>query len=107
MNKTIITALRDTIHYPLKQGFIENTLIERGLNYGDDFNTEVAKSNAYRGAVADCIVGLILSPNVSEGDMNISLTYKDMMLKRANSIYVSIGEEAVDFANKPAVYIEN
>lgn len=107
MWKQIAAALKDEFQYPIKEGFLENKLIERGLDGVSSFTKEVAESDAYRGAVADCIVGLILSPNIAEGDVNISLTYKDMMLKKANSIYVSIGEPPVDFADKPKVFIEN
>ena len=107
MSKTIIAALRDEIQYPIKAGFFENKLIERGLKEGDEFDMEVAKSDSYRGAVADCIVGLILSPNVAEGDIKFDLTSKEMMLKKANSIYQSIGEDPVDAGDKPIVYIES
>ena len=107
MAKTIFSALRDHLNYPLKAGFLENVLIERGLNGKHKFTAAIAKSNAYRGAVADCITGLILSPDMAEGDMRFDLTYKDMMLKKANSIYASIGEGLIDAADKPIVYIES
>jgi hypothetical protein len=41
MAKTIATALCDEFNYPLKKGFIENKLIERGLNGDDEFTYEV------------------------------------------------------------------
>ena len=107
MAKTIITALRDEIRYPIKAGFFENRLIERGLTESDNFDMDVAKSDPYRGAVADCIVGMLLSPDITEGDMRISQTEKGIMLKRANSIYLSIGEDPVDIGDKPCVYIES
>lgn len=107
MAKTIKAALRDEIGYPLKGGFFENKLIERGINGDDDYTSEVAKGDSFRGAVADCIKALILSPNISEGDISISLTDKDRMLRIANSIYASIGEDSIDIADKPIVYIES
>lgn len=107
MGKTILQALLDEIQYPIKTGFFENKLIDRELNPEDDFTIEVARSKSYRGAFADCIVGLILSPNITEGDINFSITYKDMMLKKANSVYQSIGEDPIDVGDKPAVYIED
>lgn len=105
--KTIKTALRDEIQYPISDGFIENKLIERGLDGDESYTMEVAKSHSYRGAVADCLVGLIYSPNISEGDVSFSQTDKDKMLKIANSIYLSIGEQPADSADKPVVHIEN
>ena len=107
MSKTIETALKDEIEYPLKKGLFENVLIKRDLNGSDDFTFEVSKSASYRGAVADCYVKLIMSPNATEGDMSFSQTEKNTMLKIANSIYLSIDEEPVDIADKPIVYIEN
>ena len=107
MAKSIITALRDELQYPIKIGFLENTLIKRELDGNLAFTADMAKDNAYRGAVADCYIALIMSPNIAEGDMQFSLTYKSEMLKIANSIYLSIGEGPADIADKPIVYIEN
>ena len=107
MAKTIFEALRDNFMYSLTKGFFENRLIERGLNETDPFTTDVAKSNAYRGAIADSIKWLIVSPNMSEGDISFSQNEKDKMLKVANSIYAEIGEEPIDAADKPIVYIES
>ena len=53
--KTIKQALIDEIHYPIGSGIIENKMILRGLNADDEFDMEAAKSNAFIGAVADCL----------------------------------------------------
>jgi hypothetical protein len=107
MAKTIFEALRDKIHYPLKKGFFENVLIERGLDGDDQYTQDVAKDKAYRGAVADCYVALVVSPNIVEGGVSIDQTYKENILKIANSIYLSIGEDPADIGDKPMVFIES
>ena len=104
MTKIITTALLDEVHYPIKKGFVENKLIARELSGNEEFNSDVSKSIPFRGAVADCLVGLVLSPNVSEGDISFSQTDKDNMLRIANAIYQSIGEPTV---GEPKVFIEN
>ena len=96
--KTILEALRDEIHYPVRTGYLENRLIVRGLNKdGKDF----------RGCVADCLVGLVTSPNISEGGVSISQSDKTSILKIANSIYTSIGEDEVTDEKEPTVTIVN
>lgn len=103
--KTVRQALIDEIHYPISEGFVENKLLARGLSPEDDMTPESFRSDAFRGAVADCLWSLIEAPSFSEADKSISLGDRDLILKKVNSIYLSIGEEAVDIADKPAVYI--
>lgn len=106
--KTICEALIDEIHYPLGKGCIENILIARGLESDEDFDRDVAKSDSYRGAVADCLRSLLYSVNFSEGDKSVgSLSSEDKkrILCVANSIYTSIGESTIEFEIKPKVYI--
>ena len=103
--KTVRQALIDEIHYPLSEGFIENKLYARGLNPVDEINAGVLVSNEFRGAVADCLWSLIEAPSISESDKSISLGDREIILKKVNSIYESIGEKAVDLADKPKVFI--
>lgn len=103
--KTVRQALIDEIHYPISEGFVENKLLSRGLSPDEGLTIDVLKSNEFKGAVADCLCSLIEAPSFSEADKSISLGDRDLILKRANSIYLSIGEKAVDIADKPAVYI--
>lgn len=107
MSKTIKTALQDEVQYPLKQGVYDNILISRQLNGDDEFSFEVSQSNSYRGAVADCYKRLILSPNITEGDISISYSDRNTMLKLANSIYDQIGEKPLDSFDRPTVTILN
>lgn len=91
--KTIAKALADEIAYPLSEGFIENKLIARGLDGEGEISAETLASNEFRGAVADCLYSLVESPNFSESDISISLADRNLILKKANTIYASIGEE--------------
>lgn len=103
--KTIRQALIDEIHYPVSNGFIDNKLIAREIDGDDVFDADVAKSNDFMGAVADCLYSLISAPNFSEADKSISLGEKELILRKVNSIYNSIGEPSVALQEKPMVYI--
>lgn len=103
--KTIKQALIDEIHYPIGSGIIENKMILRGLKADDEFDIDTAKSKAFIGAVADCLVSLIAAPNFSEADKSFSLSDKALILRKANSLYNSIGEVPVELEEKPMVYI--
>lgn len=96
--KTIRQALIDQIHFPIDysgKGFIENTLIIRGLDGDDEFDAAVAKSNEWKGAVADCLYSIIVAPNFNEADKSVYMYEgeKELILKQANKLYEEIGEE--------------
>lgn len=103
--KTIQQALIDEIHYPIGLGIIENKMILRGLTPEDEFDMGVAKSASFIGAVADCLYSLISAPNFSEADKSFSLSDKNLILRKVNSLYNSIGESSVALDEKPMVYI--
>lgn len=104
--KTVRQALRDEIHYPMPKGFVENKLIERGLDGNAQYTTEIFRSNSYRGALADCLCSLIHAVNFSESDKsvgNLTDEQRRQLLKRANALYEEIGEPTVD-DGEPMVY---
>lgn len=103
--KTVRQALIDEIHYPISEGFVENKLLSRGLDPDEELYADLLVSDGFKGAVADCLWSLIEAPSFSEADKSISLADRDIILRKVNSIYLSIGEKAVDTADKPAVYI--
>lgn len=103
--KTIKQALIDDIHYPCSVGFIENRIVFRGLDAEGEYNQEIAHSKAYIGAIADCLYSLISAPNFAESDKTFSLSNRDLILKKANALYRSIGEDEVEVVEKPMVYI--
>lgn len=102
--RTIAQALKDEIYYPVNAGKIENTLLRRGLDGSCEISAEVLNSPEFNGAVADCLYSLIEAPNFSESDISISLQDRKLILKKANCIYASIGEEEKDI-DEPTVYI--
>lgn len=103
--KTIQQALIDEIHYPLPVGFIENKLTARGLEPEEEFTALVATGKEFVGAVADCLYSLIYAPNFSEADKSFSLGDREIILRKVNSLYNSIGEPSVGLQEKPVVYI--
>lgn len=102
--KTILQALIDEIDYPFPKGKFENKLLARGLNGDDEFTYKVITSNEFKGAVADCLYSLIEAVNFSESDKSVSLPDRDVLLKKMNAIYTSIGEPEKCFG-EPVVYI--
>ena len=79
--KTVLQALRDEVHYPIPVGYIENILIKRELDGTKDVDKPTMDSDAYKGAVADCLYSLV-------GAI--------LILKRANKLYGEIGEPTFD-----------
>ena len=105
--KTVSQALIDEIHYPIGAGFVENVLIARGLSGDVEFSKDIALSESYRGALADCLRSLLFAVNYSEADRSVgslSSDEKRTILLMANSIYKSLGEKEIEI-NKPKVYI--
>lgn len=95
MAKTIQQALIDEVLYPLPIGTVENIMIKRGL-YNGDFTKDVAESEEYIGALADCLYSLITAIDFSEADKSIgrlSDQDKTRILNRANYYYGLLGEE--------------
>ena len=106
--KTVIQALIDEVHYPISYGFVENVCVNRMLNAEEEFAFETASSNAYKGAVADCLYSLIQAINFSESDKSVgtlSDAQRKAILKRVNKLYGEIGEDIVEDASSPKVYI--
>lgn len=104
--KTILQALRDEIHYPVPVGFVENKLIERQLDGDTEYSYDVAQSDKWKGALADCLYSLLQAVTYSESDKSVgALTDEDKkrLLVRINSLYKSIGEETVSLG-QPMVY---
>ncbi len=102
--KTILQALIDEIDYPFPQGKFENKLLARNLNGEDEVTYEVITSKEFKGAVADCLYSLIEAINFSEADKSINLPDRDVILKKMNAIYASIGETD-KCVGEPTVYI--
>ena len=77
------------------------------MNGDDEYNYDVANSNLYKGALADCFRSLLYSVSYSEADKSVSaLSSEDKknVLALANSLYSSIGEATL-VENKPKVHI--
>ena len=93
MNKTVLQAIVDDVHYPVSSGNLGNRLIARGLDGDTEFTQDIANGKEYKGALADCLISLVYAPNFTEGNVTISLSDKDKIINIANNLYGSIGEE--------------
>ncbi len=102
--RTIAQALKDEIYYPVNDGKIDNVLLRRGLDGASEISEEIITSAEFNGAIADCLYSLVEAINFSESDISISLQDKNLILKKANSIYNSIGEPEKNL-DQPTVYI--
>lgn len=99
MNRTVREALRDEVFYPVPEGYVENVIVRRQLNADGVYNTDVEKSTAFKGAVADCLSSLIQAIGFSEADKTIQpLTdeQRRLILKKANTLYGEIGEPLIE-----------
>lgn len=106
--KTIGQALVDEIHIPIPYGFIENACIKRDIDIEADFDRDVAKSDMYKGTLADCLLSLIQAVSISESDKSIGSLSEDQrkaILVQVNRLYNAIGEEEVTLSPQPTVYI--
>lgn len=106
MAKTIQQALIDSVLYPIPVGLVENIMIERGLE-NEEFDSVVAQSSEYIGALADCLYALVTAVSFSESDKSIgNLSDKDkaMILKRANELYDELGEDMKP-TDEPMVFV--
>ena len=106
--KTVGQALADEVHVPIPYGFIENACIKRELSIDDNFDSATAKSDAYKGALADCLYSLIQAVSFSESDKSIGSLSEDQrkaILVQINRLYNAIGEEEVTLSPLPMVYI--
>lgn len=106
--KTIGQALADEVHLPIPYGFIENACIKRDLEIEAEFSGTVARSNKYKGTLADCLLSLIQAVSFSEADKSIGSLSEDQrkaILLQVNRLYISIGEDEVTLTPQPTVYI--
>ena len=98
----------DEVHIPIPYGFVENACIKRDLDIESEFTGDVARSDAYKGTLADCLLSLIQAVSFSEADKSIGSLSEDQrkaILVQVNRLYNSIGEEEVSLTPKPTVYI--
>lgn len=102
--KSIVQYIKDEIHYPVSDGFIENRILSRGVETDAIVSYELINSPLVLGAIADSLYSLITAPNFSESDISISLNDRDLILRRANSLYEQIGEEPKNIT-EPKVFI--
>ncbi len=100
----LLEALISKVQYPMPESFYQSILIGRSLDGNTEFTAEVSKSKDFIGAYADCLVGVVTAPNVSEGGVSISVSDSDKLLNIANTLYKSIGEKVVG-QNTPQVII--
>lgn len=108
MGKTVFEALVDEIIYPLPEGKIDNICIKRNLEGDEAYSSEIANSDKYKGALADCLFSLIQAVNFTEADKSIGQISAESLKKIlawANRLYKSIGEDEVTL-DEPTVYIE-
>lgn len=102
--RTILQALIDEVHYPLSEGYAVNRLMVRGLCASERVMPDTLRSDAFRGAVADCLISLLSAPNFSESDKSVSLGDRRLILSQANAIYHSLGEAEFHTAEPSSVH---
>ena len=94
----------DEIHFPISDGFVDNKILSRGLDGDEEITQEILNSNAFIGAIADCLYSLLDAPNFNEADKSFSLADREIILRKVNSLYSKIGEKPVALGEQPKVY---
>lgn len=83
---TILEALKARFNYPLSDALFQSILIGRGLSGDDPFTAEVENSPAFNLAWMDGLIMLLTVPNITEGDLSITLSDRNVILDLINSI---------------------
>lgn len=103
--KTVLEALIDEIHYPVREGHLENRLLARGLTASDECTADVINGDSFKGAVADSLRLLLTAPSFSEADKSFTQSEKDAIIDVMNALYEEIGEEGNEIDETPKVYM--
>lgn len=91
----IITALLNSLSFPLTQPQAEVIATSRGLDLQAEFTPQDATSKEFQLSKADAFRLAIVSPNVSEGGVSISYSDRKWMMSLANAIYSKYGEPLI------------
>ncbi len=87
---TNLEALRNDIIYPLDDGRLEKSLIDRGVEPSEAYS--LLNKVSIEMARADMYVKIVAAPNIQEGGISISLTEKAIIKSMATAIYLKYGE---------------
>lgn len=90
---TALEALRAKLTtYPIGTDLLCTALIDRGLDGGMAYTSEMGASRAFKGAWADCLRAVALAWNVSEGGVSLTLSDRSHIVRLANMLYRDLGE---------------
>ena len=104
--KTVGQALVDEVHIPIPYGFVENACIKRDIDIESEFTGDVARSDAYKGTLADCLLSLIQAVSFSEAFK--SIVYITLSARRRFHLLQSrqftlIADESIEFSCLKAI----
>lgn len=81
-------ALVASVNYPVNDNVTLKCLADHSISASGSYSST---SKDFELAIADLLLVLVTSANVSEGGMSIAPVEKKMLLSRANSIYAKHG----------------
>ena len=103
---TILEAIKARVNYPMTENQALEKITARGLDATEEYDSEVASSQAFQLAYADTLRFVITMVNLSQGG---SITAQNMAGIRgtANAIYKKYGEPLIGELgdSEPTVYI--
>lgn len=99
----VLTALLNSVSFPVSETQAEVIAIERGLDVGADFDRRTGSSPDFLLAKADMIRTIVTAPNVSEGGVSISITDRSTLIGLANGIYSKYEPESLILEQHPTV----
>lgn len=102
--KTVLETLKARVPY-VPVGAIEAIAVLRGIydSLQEEITPQVMGSKAFVLCEADMMKYLATVPNVSEGDVSISMGDRDILVNTANSIYARYGEPLIGVSLQPTV----
>ena len=86
---TTVEALKASVGYPIADKYLERVLLDRGIRSNDLYE---GLTPSFMLAKADIYALMVVSPNISEGDVNLVIQDRSMFMELANTIYKRYGD---------------
>ena len=96
-------ALLNSMPFAISPSQVEVIGIERDIDLDEGFYPETKDSVGYQLAKADMIRIFVMTPNVSEGGVSISITDRQRLIGIANAIYGKYEPESIILEEHPKV----
>lgn len=103
MAATVLESLKGVNAYPIPLRTLVEVIEQRGLTVADTATQEVLRGAGYNLALADLLLWLSLTPDISQGGQSFSFTDEQRLQfrNRANKLYQQFGDAQEAAQHKP------